>query len=206
MRTARTPSAVVFDLGGVLIDWDPRHLYRKLFPGDEAAMENFLRCVCTQAWNEQQDTGRSFADGVAELKARYPEHAGLIEAYDARWEEMLAGPIEESVALLGELRARGTPLYALTNWSAEKFPIARRRFDFIGWFDGIIVSGEVGLKKPDPEIFRLLVETHGLEAAATLFVDDNVENVGVTEALGFRTIRFCSPARLRTDLVELGLL
>ena len=206
MRTARTPSAVVFDLGGVLIDWDPRHLYRKLFPGDEAAMENFLRSVCTQVWNEQQDTGRSFAEGVAELKTRHPEHAGLIEAYDARWDEMLAGPIEESVALLGELRARGTPLYALTNWSAEKFPIARRRFDFIGWFDGIIVSGEVGLKKPDPEIFRLLVETHGLEAAATLFVDDNVENVGVTEALGFRTIRFCSPARLRTDLVELGLL
>ncbi len=123
--------AVVFDLGGVLVDWDPRYLYRKLFPGDEAAMEHFLNAIIDGEWNVQQDAGRPFAEAVAEASARHPQHAALIKAFDSRWEEMLAGPIHGTVALLDSLRQRGVPLYGLTNWSQEKFPIARARFDFL---------------------------------------------------------------------------
>lgn len=198
--------AIVFDLGGVLIDWNPRHLYRKLFDGDDAAMEAFLSEICTQAWNEEQDGGRPFADAVALLAARHPEHAELIRAYDERWEEMLAGPIEGTVAVLAALRNRGVPLYALTNWSAEKFPIARRRFDFLAWFEDIVVSGEIGLKKPDPQIFRHLFDRHGLSPAETLFIDDSERNVTAAAELGMPALRFRSPEALRLDLAALGLL
>src|SRR5262249_49366287 len=134
--------AVVFDLGGVLIDWNPRHLYRKLF-ADAGAMEDFLATVCTQEWNQEQDSGRRWDQAVALLVARYPQHRELIAAYHHRWEEMLAGSIADSVAVLSDLKAGGGRLYALTNWSAEKFGIARARFDFLAWFDDIVVSGEV---------------------------------------------------------------
>ena len=205
-RAAGPAAAAVFDLGGVLIEWDPRRLYRKLFDGDEAAMEAFLGSVCTREWNEQQDAGQRFADGVAQLTGKFPEFAPLIEAYDSRWDEMLGGADEGSVALLAELRARGTPLYALTNWSAEKFPIARRRFDFLEWFDGIVVSGEVGVKKPDPRIFRLLIETHGLDPASAVYIDDAPANVAAAGAAGFRALHFESPGGLRADLERAGLL
>ncbi len=206
MTVTSPPSAVVFDLGGVLIDWNPRHLYRKLFDGDEAAMEDFLSTVCTPAWNERQDAGRPFAEAVAELTARFPDRAALIQAFDTRWEEMLAGAIEGSVALLDAVRASGLPLYALTNWSADKFPVARRRFDFIGWFDGIVVSGEIGMKKPDPAIFRHLLETYGLDAPDLLFIDDSPANVAAAKALGFQTHHFETPEGLRADLSACGLL
>src|SRR5271154_582402 len=134
---------VIFDLGGVLIDWNPRHLYRKLFAGDEAAMEAFLATVCTHDWNRCQDAGRSFAEGARLLKAEHPDKAELIDAYGARFDEMMRGPIAGSVAILAELRARGTPLYALTNFSAETYPPAFARFEFLQWFRGIVVSGEV---------------------------------------------------------------
>jgi 2-haloacid dehalogenase len=144
---------VVFDLGGVLIDWNPRHLYRRLFD-DEAAMERFLAEVCTQQWNEQQDAGRSWGEAVATLSARYPQHAGLIQAYRARWEEMLGGPMAPSVAVLDELRGRSLRLYALTHWSHETIPVAWERYDFLHWFAGVMVSGEERLTKPDPAIFQ----------------------------------------------------
>ncbi len=206
MTVTAPPSAVVFDLGGVLIDWNPRHLYRKLFHGDEAAMEDFLSTVCTPAWNQCQDAGRPFAEAVAELTARFPDRAALIEAFHTRWEEMLGGAIAGTVELLDALRAGGTPLYALTNWSAETFPLARRRFDFIGWFDGIVVSGEIGMKKHDPAIFRHLLDRYGLDAGATFFIDDSPANVAAAEALGFRTHRFETPEGLRADLSACGLL
>ncbi len=205
-RAAGPAAAAVFDLGGVLIEWDPRRLYRKLFDGDEAGMEAFLGSVCTREWNEQQDAGQRFADGVAQLTGKFPEFAPLIEAYDSRWDEMLGGAVEDSVALLAELRARGTPLYALTNWSAEKFPIARRRFDFLEWFDGIVVSGEVGVKKPDPRMFRLLIETLGLDPASAVYIDDAPANVAAAGAAGFRALHFESPGALRADLGRAGLL
>jgi 2-haloacid dehalogenase len=144
---------VVFDLGGVLIDWDPRHLYRKLFAEDEAAMEHFLATVCTHEWNRCQDAGRSFAEGARLLKAEHPDQAELIDAYAVRFDEMMPGPIAGSVEILAELKERGTPLYGLTNFSAETYPPTFERFALLRWFDGILVSGEVQLIKPDPRIF-----------------------------------------------------
>lgn len=198
--------AVVFDLGGVLVDWNPRYLYRQLFPGDAAGMEAFLAGVCTQAWNERQDRGRPFAEGVAELSLRHPDRAELIAAYDHRWEDMLAGPIAGTVALLDALAAAGRPLYALTNWSAEKFPIARRRFGFLDHFAGIVVSGEVGLIKPEPAIFEHLCRSHGLEPERTVFIDDSQPNVEAAAALGFRALQFRSSDQLMIDLAALELL
>jgi len=198
--------AVVFDLGGVLIDWDPRYLYRKLFPGDEAAMEHFLTTVVDFEWNAHQDAGRPFAEAVAEASARHPQYAGLIEAFDSRWEDMLAGPIHGTVALVDSLRRRAVPLYALTNWSRDKFPVARARFDFLSWFDGIVVSGEEGLVKPDPAIFHRLTTRYGLDPSITLFIDDMAYNTAAARDLGFHTHHFCAPQALRTALDGFGLL
>jgi 2-haloacid dehalogenase len=199
-------AAVVFDLGGVLIDWDPRYLYRRLLDGDEAAVEAFLAEVCTPEWNARQDAGRPWEEAVAELCARHPEARSLIEAFDRRWEEMLGGPVEGSVELLAELRAAGLPLYALSNWSAAKFPIARARYPFLGWFDDVVISGEVGLLKPDPAIYRLLLDRHGLVPRQTLYVDDAEPNVDAARQLGMRALRFRDAGSLRAELAVLGLL
>jgi 2-haloacid dehalogenase len=199
-------TVVVFDFGGVLIDWNPRHLYRQLFDGDEAAMEHFLAHVCSHDWNLMQDAGRPFAEGVAELSARFPEHAELIAAYDSRWEEMVPGAIDGTVAILRELEARGTPLYGLTNFSTEKLPLCRRRFDFFEAFAGIVVSGEIGVVKPDRAIYNHLVETHGLVPARCLFIDDNPANVAGARESGWQAVRYLSPERLRRELAGRGLL
>jgi 2-haloacid dehalogenase len=191
--------AVVFDLGGVLIDWDPRYLYRKLL-ADEAAVEEFLATVCTPEWNAEQDRGRPFADGVAELVERHPVHAAAITAYHERWTEMLGGDIPGTVELLAELRETGVPLYALTNWSAETFGIARERFEFLAWFDGVLVSGEERIVKPDPAIFRLLLDRFGLDPETTFYVDDSPANVAAAGRLGFDAVPFTDPEQLRRDL------
>lgn len=169
-------------------------------------MEEFLATICTQAWNEEQDCGRPFAEGVRLLVERHPHLAEEIRAYDARWHEMLKGPIEDSVALLAELRTRGAALFALTNWSAEKFAVGRARFPFFEWFAGIVVSGEERVKKPDARIFELAIRRFGLASVATLFVDDSAINVAAAAGLGLRTHHFTGAARLRTALVENGLL
>ena len=197
---------VIFDLGGVLIDWDPRHLYRKLFGGDEAAMEEFLGTVCTPDWNERQDAGRSFADAEAELITAYPGKAALIRAWNARFDEMIPGAIEGAVAVMQELKARGTPLYALSNWSAETFAGQPRRFPFLAHFDGIVVSGNEGVIKPDPRIFRLLMDRYKVPAEAAVFIDDNPRNAEAASALGIHGIHFRSHAALRRELAALGLL
>src|SRR4051795_7760045 len=168
-------SAVVFDLGGVLIDWDPRYLYRTLFD-DEDAMEDFLATVTTPEWNRAQDAGRPWAEAIEELAARHPEHRHLIEAYWRRWSETLGDAIEPTVALLDELRRTGVRLYALSNWSGETFPIARPRYPFLGWFDGIVISGDEGVIKPDARIFSVLAERYGLDPGATVFIDDHEPN------------------------------
>jgi 2-haloacid dehalogenase len=199
-------SVVVFDLGGVLIDWDPRHLYRKLFAGDEAAMELFLATVCTHEWNRCQDAGRSFAEGARMLKAKHPDKAALIDAYGNRFDEMIAGPIAGSVEILAELRDRGTPLYGLTNWSAETYLPALERFAFLRWFRGILVSGEVGIIKPDPRIFALLIERFVIEPQCAVYVDDVEANVAAARPFGIHAIHFTTPASLRDELVALGLL
>jgi 2-haloacid dehalogenase len=191
--------AVVFDLGGVLIDWDPRYLYRKLLD-DEAAVEEFLATVCTPEWNAEQDRGRPFAEGVAELVERHPVHAAAITAYHERWPEMLGGAVGGTVEVLAELRAASVPVYALTNWSAETFGVARERFEFLEWFDGVLVSGEERMIKPDPAIFRLLLDRFGLDPEATFYVDDSGPNVEAAGRLGFDAVRFTTPAQLRRDL------
>lgn len=197
-------SSVVFDLGGVLIDWDPRHLYRKLFD-DAAAMEEFLRDVCHPEWNEQQDAGRRLHQAVAEKIAEFPRYADMIKAYYERWDEMLGGAIEGSVESLCALAARGTPLYALSNWSAETFPVAQRRFPFLRLFSGIVISGAERVVKPNLVIYHRLLQRYELAPETTLFIDDAPRNVQAAQALGLRTIQFESPAQLRRELAELGL-
>jgi 2-haloacid dehalogenase len=199
-------SIAVFDLGGVLIDWNPRHLYRKLFAGDDAAMEHFLANICTTSWNSQQDAGRTFAEACASLKLEHPNHAELIDAWFERQHEMLAGPISGTVEILAELRARGVPIYALSNWSAETFPIAQKRFEFLQWFDGIFLSAQARTIKPDPRIYQHFFEAFGIAPAQTIFVDDLPPNVAAAAALGMHAIHFTDPVALRNELVRLGLL
>lgn len=197
---------ILFDLGNVLIEWDPRRLYRKLFDGDDAAMEHFLANVCTPAWNHQMDGGKPFAEGVAELQAQHPDQADLIAAWHLRWQETLGDAIAGSVALLAALRERGHPLYALTNWSAETFPIAQQRFDFLSWFDGIVVSGVEKMTKPDEDIFTLTIERFGLTPSTTLFIDDSRANVATARRLGLHAVQFENSQQLRRALVEFGML
>ena len=199
------PTAVVFDLGGVLVDWDPRHLYRQLFD-DPDEMESFLAEVTTAEWNSHQDAGRPWSEAVELLVAEHPQRRELIEAFHRRWPEMLAGEIPGTVDVLADLRAAGVRLIALSNWSAETFPVARERFDFLAWFEGIVISGDVGVNKPDPRIFDHLTEEFGIEPAAAVFIDDSSANVDAAKALGFRAIRFTDAAALRRELTRLGLL
>ena len=199
------PTAVVFDLGGVLIDWNPRYLYRKLFD-DEAAMETFLADVVSPEWNGQQDSGRTWAEAVEVLSREHPEQRDLIAAYWHRWQETLGDAIAPTVAILEELRGAGVRLYALSNWSAETFPVARPRYPFLDWFDGIVISGEEKVAKPDPEIFQHLLDRYGLDPATTVFIDDSEANVRAAAAKGITSIRFVDAAALRKDLRRLGLL
>jgi 2-haloacid dehalogenase len=197
--------AVVFDLGGVLIDWDPRHLYRKIF-ADEHEVDDFLSTIATPEWHSEQDRGRPMEEATALLLSRYPQYAPEIEAYYGRWDEMFGGTIEDSVGVLRDVREEGYPLYALTNWSAETFPRARERWDFLGWFEDIVVSGEERAIKPDTEIYGVLVERTGLEPAKTVFIDDRGPNVRAAADLGFIAVEFEDAAQLRQNLVKLGVL
>lgn len=199
------PHAVIFDLGGVLIDWDPRYLYRKLLD-DEAAVEHFLATICTPAWNEQQDAGRPWPEAIAELSAQWPEEAPLIAAYYDRWIEMIAGPLDDTVEVLAALRGRGVPLFALTNWSAETFPYVVNRYDFLDWFEGIVVSGEEKVKKPDRRIYHVLLDRYGLAAPDAVFIDDNPANVVAARDVGLHGLAFTTAPALRQDLETIGLL
>jgi 2-haloacid dehalogenase len=199
-------SVAIFDLGGVLLEWNPRHLYRKLFDGDEAAMERFLAEVCTTEWNERQDVGRSFADAVRELLPRHADKLELIEAFGTRFDEMVPGAIEGTVDVLAELKQRGVPLYAITNWSAETFPSLGKRFAFLSWFEGVIVSGMERVMKPDPRIFRILCERHAVAPQSAVFIDDVESNAAAASALGIHGIHFRSPEQLRRELASVGLL
>jgi 2-haloacid dehalogenase len=199
------PTTVVFDLGGVLIDWDPRYLYRKLF-ADPGEMESFLAEITNSEWNAHQDAGRPWDEGVDLLVAEHPERRELIEAFHRRWPEMLAGEIPGTVDVLAELHSTDVRLVALSNWSAEMFPIARERFDFLAWFEGIVISGEVGVNKPDRRIFDHLVEQFDIEPEEAVFVDDSPANIDAAGGLGFCVLQFTDAATLRLELVGLGLL
>jgi 2-haloacid dehalogenase len=203
VQMTQNPTIAVFDVGNVLIEWDPRHLYRRIFT-DAARMEWFLTEVCTNDWNVEQDRGRSFADAVAERTARFPDLAEEIRAYDERWPEMVPGAIAESVALLEQLRANGTRTFAITNFSAEKFPLAQQRFSFLRDFEGVVVSGEERLLKPEPAIYRTLLDRHGLTATDCLFIDDSPKNVAGARAVGMHAHHFTSPAALAEELTRSG--
>jgi len=202
----REVEAVVFDLGGVLIDWNPRYLYRRLFGDDHQAMERFLAEVCNQAWNERQDAGRSWEEAIDEATTAHPHHAHLISAYRERWEEMLGGPLTDTLVILEELWTAGVPLYALTNWSQHTFPYAVKRFPFLDWFEDIVVSGREGLIKPDPAIFQVLLSRSGRQADRMVFIDDSPKNVEAAGRLGFRSVHFSNAPQLRSELNSLGLL
>jgi 2-haloacid dehalogenase len=197
-------SAVVFDLGGVLIDWNPRYLYRSIFP-DEAEMERFLAEVTTQEWNALQDAGRPWDEAIAELTARFPAQAEAIAAYRSRWQEMLGEPFQGTVAILDELRRDDVRVLALSNWSSETFGIARPRYPFLEWFEAVLISGDVGMAKPDPRIFHLLIDRFRLDPPTTVYVDDSPANVAAADALGMVGLRFRDAETLRVDLARLGL-
>ncbi len=207
MRRMNNPYRdVVFDFGGVLIEWDPRRLYRKFFNGNATALDNFLTEIGFAEWNLQQDQGRPFAEAVAELSARFPHYADLIKAYDECWEESIIGPIQPTVDILRALKDAGYRPHGLSNWSAEKFALVRPRYEFFNWFDTIVVSGAVKLVKPDPRIFALFLQRIDRTAEECVYIDDSTTNVAEADRLGFRAIRFESPAQLAVELDRLGLL
>ncbi|WP_373778535.1 HAD family hydrolase [Glaesserella sp.] len=203
MSNEQNIETVVFDLGGVLVDWNPRHLYRKIFT-DEAEMEYFLTHICTQEWNEHQDRGRPWAEGIALLCAQHPDYETPIRAYYERWQEMLNGAIEETVKVLEDLHQHGIRLLALTNWSGETFHFAEEKFPFLHLFEGILVSGNENLMKPDPRIFTLLIERYNLNPQRTVFVDDSLRNVEAAINMGIHGLHFTGARQLEKDLAALG--
>ena len=194
MRTKMQPKMVVFDLGGVLIDWNPRYLYRKIFSREED-MEYFLREIASPDWNEEQDGGRPLAVATKLLIEQFPDFEQEIQAFYGRWDEMLGGYFHETVSLLHDLKQSGRyPLYALTNWSAETWPVAWDRFEFLQWFDGILVSGAEKMRKPFPAFYQALEDRFQCTLPDTLFIDDNERNIQAAQALGMQTWHFRSPA------------
>jgi 2-haloacid dehalogenase len=199
--------AIIFDLGGVLIDWNPNYVFDKVFENDDERKKYFFENVCTSDWNENQDAGYPIAQATADLVSKHPEWKEHIEAYYGRWDEMLGGPIDESVKIFRQLKETGKyKLYALTNWSAELFPIALQRYEFLHWFDGRVVSGEEKMRKPFPEFYQLILNRFQLQPDETLFIDDNLRNVKAAEEIGIKSIRFQSPEQLKSDLEVIKLL
>jgi 2-haloacid dehalogenase len=196
--------AVVFDLGGVLLDWDPRHLYRRVFE-DRDEMAYFLDRICTADWHREHDLGAGMARSCAELARLHPQYEAQIMAWAQRSEEMIAGQIDGTVAVLADLKAAGLPCFALSNMEPETFPLRRDRFAFMRDFDGWVISGIEGIAKPDPEIFRILLARHRLDPARTVFIDDAPANVAAARGLGVTALQFAGPGRLRRDLRALGL-
>ena len=199
-----TVDTIIFDLGGVLIDWNPRYLYRKIFKTEEE-ITWFFENVCTPAWNDEQDAGRSFAEATEELVLKYPEYEVAVRAWYGRWQETIEGSLPDTVAILQQLKEqKNHRLYALTNWSAETFPWALDKFDFLHWFEGIVVSGMEKTRKPFPDFYQILFNRYNVDPARAVFIDDNIKNVIGAQAVGMRAIHFQSSAQLRQELDQLG--
>lgn len=195
-------NTIIFDLGGVLIDWNPRYVYRTIFNSEEQ-IDWFFDNICTNDWNENQDAGYSLEQATKELVAKYPEWEPEIRAYYGRWTEMLAGPLHETVEVLRTLKQKGhLKLYALTNWSHETFPVALERFEFLSWFDGIVVSGNEKTRKPFPEFYKTLLERYHVEPSSTIFIDDNLRNVKAAEDAGLHGIYFSNATQLKEELKQ----
>lgn len=200
----KTCRAVVFDIGNVFVRWDPRFLYNKLIP-DADELEYFLREVVTLEWHSEHDRGRPFAEGVRMLSEQFPQYAELIEAFDTRWSETITSTIPGTIDVLDRLVAADVPVYALTNFSAEKFPGFCEEYAFTRQFKGIVVSGEEKLIKPDPKIFDVTLERFNLKAEETLFIDDRLENVQAAEAKGMIGHQFTDATTLAAYLKSLSL-
>lgn len=198
--------AIVFDYGNVLVEWNPRYVYERFFPNDPEAMERFFREVDFMEWNAQQDKGRSFAEGVAELSKEFPQHAHLIQAYHDHWKDSIGEAHWGTVEIMKRLKQAGYPLYGLSNWSAETFPHIREQYDFFDLFDDMVISGEVGHVKPQPEIFHILLEKIGRPAQECLFIDDSPANIQQAQNIGFATIRFESSEQLAKALQDMKIL
>lgn len=200
MQLNKKQPAIIFDVGGVLIDWSPKYLFSKMFAGEPERLAFFLTKVCPQEWNLKQDLGRPFMESVEESVLIFPEYEPYIRAYYERWEETVKGDIPGTVEILARLREADYCLGGLSNWSGETFPLVRKRYGFLNWFDPMIVSGDVGLIKPNPAIYELTLERLGRDAQQCLFIDDNAVNTEAADALGFDTILFTSPEQLGNDL------
>src|SRR5512139_783191 len=202
----QTIQAILFDFGNVLLEWNPRHIYRRYFPDDEAAMEQFLHEVNFMEWNAQQDKGRTFAEGVAELSREFPHYANLIQAYHDNWSESIGDPVAGTVEIMKRLKNAGYPVYGLSNWSSETFPMVRNKFIFFDLLDDIVISGEVGQIKPEPEIYEIALQRIGRPANECLFIDDSLANIEQARKMGFAVVHFQSPEQLETELKNLQLL
>lgn len=198
--------AIVFDYGNVLVEWNPRYVYQRFFPDDPEAMERFFHEVDFMEWNAQQDKGRSFADGVAALSKEFPQHAHLIQAYHDHWKDSIGEAYWGTVEIMKQLKQAGYALYGLSNWSAETFPHILEQYDFFNMFDDMVISGEVGHVKPQPEIFHILLEKIGRPAQECLFIDDSLPNIQQAQTIGFATIRFESSEQLVKALRSLNIL
>lgn len=193
---------IIFDFGGVLLDWNPRYLYKSYFNNDEE-MEHFLADICNGEWNIRQDAGRPFAEAVKELQAKFPEYAEAIQMYDDDWEKMLKCELPESIDLLKELKFMGYGIYGLTNWSAEKIGYAFANYSFFSLFDGIVVSGVEKVVKPDRKIYEILLERYSLKPGECVFIDDNQDNVDMAKVLGINAIRFDNIRNVKEHLETL---
>ena len=201
-----TIETVIFDLGGVLIDWNPEYVFREIFE-DEAEMRWFFDEVCTHEWNIRQDAGHSLAEATEQKAREFPEYEDAIRAFYGRWEEMLGGPISDSVSILEQVHSQGRHrLYALTNWSHETFPVARQHYDFLQLFEGIVVSGEERLIKPDPRIYHTLLKRYAVVPETAVFIDDNAHNVEAAQGVGLNAIHFQGAEMLGDRLREMGVL
>jgi 2-haloacid dehalogenase len=197
-------NTIIFDLGGVLIDWNPRYVYRTIFDNEEK-IDWFFETICTSDWNEMQDEGRSLQEATEELVKQHPEYEKEIRAFYGRWEEMLGGPIPETVEVFKKLKNSGKyKLYALTNWSAETFPVALQRYDFLRWFDGIVMSGEEKSRKPYSKFYQILLDRYKITPHESVFIDDNLRNVKAAGEFGIKGIHFQSGALLPHQLGQLG--
>jgi 2-haloacid dehalogenase len=197
---------IIFDLGAVLIDWNPRYLYRKIFKTEEE-ITWFLENICTSEWNDSQDAGRSFADATEELVAKHPEWEIPVRAWYDRWQETIEGPVHDTVEILKQIKESNKyRLYALTNWSAETFPWALNTFDFLHWFEGIVISGVEKTRKPHPEFYQILFDRYNVDPSTALFIDDNIKNIDAGKNVGLTTIHFKSAGELRKELAQMGIL
>ncbi len=197
---------VIFDLGGVLVDWNPDYLYKPIF-NDDVRMNDFYARICTPDWNEQQDEGRTLKEATEELVARFPHEEENIRLYYDRWEDMLKGPVDGTVEVFRKLKEKGDlKLYALTNWSAETFPVALNRFDFLHWFDGRLVSGEEKMRKPFRPIYETIIKKFNINPDTAIYIDDNARNLTVPKEMGIHTIHFTSPEALEEELRSVGVL